>query len=120
VTNPFSTIQILNSPYAIPSRHWELDESGQPIQRTLNERRGFLQPNDPDSYYQSRELVPPEMLADLKRAKIVITNYHAFKLRERLEIAKDTRNGRELIPECFTFVVRRANLPKARQVHALE
>jgi len=42
-----------------------------------------LQPNDPDSYYQSRELIPNDMLDDLKRAKIVITNYHAFKLRER-------------------------------------
>ena len=39
-------------------------------------------PNDPDSYYQSRELVPTDMLGDLDRAKIVITNFHAFKLRE--------------------------------------
>ncbi len=31
------------------------------------------------------------MLADLGRAKIVITNYHAFKLRERVDIAKSTR-----------------------------
>jgi type III restriction enzyme len=59
---------------------------------TIKDRLRVLQPNDPDSYYQSRELVPPDMLADLKRAKIVITNYHAFKLRERLDIAKGTRN----------------------------
>ncbi len=32
------------------------------------------------------------MLTDLQRAKIVITNYHAFQLRERLEIAKGTRS----------------------------
>jgi type III restriction enzyme len=50
-----------------------------------------LQPNDPDSYYESRELVPADMLADLERAKIVITNYHAFKLRERMEVSKGTR-----------------------------
>lgn len=31
------------------------------------------------------------MLPDLERAKIVITNYHAFKLRERLEISKGGR-----------------------------
>ena len=31
------------------------------------------------------------MLADIERAKIVITNYHAFKLRERLEISKGGR-----------------------------
>jgi type III restriction enzyme len=28
------------------------------------------------------------MFDDVKRAKIVITNYHAFKLRERIEISK--------------------------------
>jgi type III restriction enzyme len=28
------------------------------------------------------------MLADIDKAKIVITNYHAFKLRERLEVSK--------------------------------
>jgi type III restriction enzyme len=46
-----------------------------------------LQPNDPDSYYESRELVPSDMIEDVKRAKIVITKYHAFKLRERLELS---------------------------------
>lgn len=51
----------------------------------------MLQPNDPDSYYASRELVPGDMLSDLDRAKIVITNYHAFKLRERLELSKGGR-----------------------------
>jgi type III restriction enzyme len=51
-----------------------------------------LQPNDPDSYYASRELIPNDMLADLERAKIVITNYHAFKLRERVDISKGGRS----------------------------
>jgi type III restriction enzyme len=50
-----------------------------------------LQPNDPGSYYASRELVPGDLLGDIKRAKIIITNYHAFKLRERLELSKGTR-----------------------------
>jgi type III restriction enzyme len=31
------------------------------------------------------------MLDDVKRAKIVITNYHGFKLRERMELSKGTR-----------------------------
>ena len=43
------------------------------------------------SYYESRELVPHDMLADLDKAKIVITNYHAFKLRERTDLSKGTR-----------------------------
>ena len=41
---------------------------------------------------QSRELVPSDMLGDLERAKIVITNYHAFKLRERMELSKGGRS----------------------------
>jgi type III restriction enzyme len=58
---------------------------------TIKDRLRVLQPNDPDSYYASRELVPPDMLDDIQRAKIVITNYHAFKLRERVEISKGGR-----------------------------
>jgi type III restriction enzyme len=59
---------------------------------TIKDRLRVLQPNDPDSYYSSRELVPNEMLDDVKRAKIVITNYHAFKLRERIDLSKGGRS----------------------------
>jgi type III restriction enzyme len=59
---------------------------------TIRDRLRVLQPNDPDSYYQSRELIPSDMLPDLDRAKIVITNYHAFKLRERIELSKGGRS----------------------------
>ncbi len=59
---------------------------------TIRDRLRVLQPNDPDSYYQSRELVPGDMLPDVARAKIVITNYHAFKLRERVELSKGGRS----------------------------
>ena len=59
---------------------------------TIRDRLRVLQPNDPDSYYRSRELVPNDLLPDLDRAKIVITNYHAFRRRERFEIAKGGRS----------------------------
>lgn len=59
---------------------------------TIRDRLRVLQPNDPDSYYASRELVPNEMLADIARAKIVIVNYHAFKLREKVDISKVGRS----------------------------
>ncbi|HEX7448052.1 MAG TPA: DEAD/DEAH box helicase family protein [Pirellulales bacterium] len=59
---------------------------------TIRDRLRVLKPNDPDSYYQSRELVPADMLGYLERAKIVITNYHAFKLRERMELSKGGRS----------------------------
>ncbi|MBE3604872.1 DEAD/DEAH box helicase family protein [bacterium] len=61
---------------------------------TIKDRLRVLQPNDPDNYYTSSELVPSDMLDDLKKAKIVITNYHAFKLRERMDISK---GGRQLL-----------------------
>jgi type III restriction enzyme len=58
---------------------------------TIRDRLRVLQPHDPDSYYEDRELVPRDMLRDLDRATIVITNYHAFKLRERVELSKGGR-----------------------------
>ena len=61
---------------------------------TIKDRLRVLQPNDPDSYYTERELVPSDMLEDIGKAKIVITNYHAFKLRERIELSK---GGRQLL-----------------------
>ena len=61
---------------------------------TIKDRLRVLQPNDPDSYYKDRELVPGDMLDEVNRAKIVVTNYHAFKLRERIELSK---GGRQLL-----------------------
>lgn len=58
---------------------------------TIKDRLRLLKPGDPDSYYQSRELVPAEYLDELGKAKIVITNYHAFKLRERMDISSGGR-----------------------------
>jgi type III restriction enzyme len=58
---------------------------------TIKDRLRVLQANDPDSYYVSRELVPIDMMEDLKKAKIVITNFHAFKRRERIELSAGGR-----------------------------
>uniref|UniRef100_E6PG78 Type III restriction enzyme, res subunit n=1 Tax=mine drainage metagenome TaxID=410659 RepID=E6PG78_9ZZZZ len=58
---------------------------------TIKDRLRVLKPNDPDSYYRARELVPADLLAELGQAEIVVTNYHAFKLRERLELSKGGR-----------------------------
>lgn len=58
---------------------------------TIKDRLRVLQPNDPDSYYKDRELVPDDLLDDINRTKIVITNYHAFKLRERVELSAGGR-----------------------------
>jgi len=61
---------------------------------TIKDRLRVLLPNDTESYYANRELVPSDMLADIAQARIVITNYHAFRLRERLEVSS---GGRRLL-----------------------
>ena len=70
---------------------------------TIKDRLQVLQSNDPSSYYRERELVPNDMLGDIERAKIVITNYHGFRRRERIEVSK---TGRALLqgrgPELHT------------------
>jgi type III restriction enzyme len=37
--NEFFEHPVLNSPYQYPSRHWELDDAGQPTQRIIERRR---------------------------------------------------------------------------------
>src|SRR5215211_7743614 len=59
---------------------------------TIRDRLRVLLPEDPESYYRSRELMPADMLGDMGKAKIVITNYHAFKRRETLDLSKVGRS----------------------------
>ena len=58
---------------------------------TIKDRLRVLQPNDPDNYYSTRDLVPNDLIDEVRRAKVVITNFHAFKLRERMTISAGTR-----------------------------
>ena len=39
MSNPFFDHPILNSPYRLPGRHWELDSDGQPTQKIIETRR---------------------------------------------------------------------------------
>lgn len=50
---------------------------------TIRDRLRVLLPSDPNSYYRELDIVPPEYRGDLDTAKVVITNFHAFKRRER-------------------------------------
>src|SRR2546427_8786150 len=58
---------------------------------TIRDRLRVLLPNDPENYYRQRDVLPPELLEKLERAKIVITNYHAFLPRERGYAARLTK-----------------------------
>jgi type III restriction enzyme len=59
---------------------------------TIKDRLRVLQPSEPGNYYDTREIVPPEMLPEIRRAEIVITNYHAFQHRETLPMPKAARS----------------------------
>ena len=59
---------------------------------TIRDRLRVLLPNDPDNYYRQRDIVPAQLQDQLGRAKILITNYHAFQLRERVTAGKITKS----------------------------
>jgi len=59
---------------------------------TIRDRLRVLLPNDPDNYYRQRDIVPAQLLDQLGQAKILITNYHAFQLREKVAVGKITKS----------------------------
>src|SRR5271169_6442587 len=58
---------------------------------TIKDRLRVQLPNDTNSYFRDRELVPTDMIGDVERAKVVITNYHAFRRREHVEVSQTGR-----------------------------
>lgn len=60
---------------------------------TIRDRLRVLQPEESDNYFDDakRRLVPPEMLGDLRRARVVVANFHAFQLRETLSVKPEAR-----------------------------
>jgi len=58
---------------------------------TIRDRLRVLLPNEPGNYYRWLDLAPEEMRADLDKARILITNYHAFQLREKGDASSNTK-----------------------------
>ena len=58
---------------------------------TIRDRLRVLLPSDPGNYYRQRDIAPAHLLTELGKAKIVITNFHAFKLRELGDASKLTK-----------------------------
>jgi type III restriction enzyme len=58
---------------------------------TIRDRLRVLQPHEPGNYYRWLDLVPEEMRGELEKAKILITNYHAFQLREKGDASGNTK-----------------------------
>ena len=58
----------------------------------------MLYPSNSENIYQALDLVPTDLLESVRKARIVITNYHAFMLREKEQVPKLDRlilGGRE-------------------------
>lgn len=65
---------------------------------TIRDRLRVLNPGDPSNSYEFFDLVPSDLMDAVRRARIVITNYHAFMLREKEQVSKLNRQilgGRE-------------------------
>jgi type III restriction enzyme len=58
---------------------------------TIRDRLRVLLPNDPQNYYRQRDILPTQSLEQLGQAKILITNFHAFLLREKVAAGKITK-----------------------------
>lgn len=58
---------------------------------TIKDRLRVLLPNDPQNYYRQRDVLPSTSMEELGKAKIIITNFHAFKQRELGDAAKLTK-----------------------------
>jgi len=80
---------------------------------TIKDRLRVLLPNDPQNYYKQHDIIPSDLLPELDKAKFVITNFHAFKLRERVAAGKLTKqllkqnNGNNPFTETPDQMVRR-------------
>ncbi|NWJ49129.1 MAG: DEAD/DEAH box helicase family protein [Chloroflexi bacterium] len=59
---------------------------------TIKDRLRVLLPNDPQNYYRQRDLLPPDLMEQLHKAKLVITNFHSFKLREHTDAGALTKS----------------------------
>jgi len=59
---------------------------------TIRDRLRVLLPSDPENYYRQRDIVPSHLLDQLGQAKILITNFHAFQLREKIAAGKITKS----------------------------
>ncbi|MCR4412946.1 MAG: DEAD/DEAH box helicase family protein, partial [Thermoguttaceae bacterium] len=59
---------------------------------TIRDRLRVLLPSDPGNYYRALDIVPADLMSQLGQAKIVITNFHAFKRREKVKVARLTKD----------------------------
>ena len=55
---------------------------------TIRDRLRVLIPSEANNYYKERDIVPVQLFGELLQAQILITNFHAFQLRDKLKTGK--------------------------------
>jgi len=58
---------------------------------TIRDRLRVLLPNDPNNYYRQHDLLPADLMEELHKAKILITNFHTFLPREKVAAGSLTK-----------------------------
>ena len=66
---------------------------------TIRDRLRVLQPGDPGNYYDLRDLIPADLRGQLGKAQILITNYHAFLLKDSREIKGVSSTTRRILTQ---------------------
>ena len=82
MSNPFFEHPILNSPYKIPTRHWELDDQGQPTKK--QSRTAVALHSSPQFPNQKSE----RGLAN--RGRLFLTKAKDYQLRNKLMIQRQS------------------------------
>jgi type III restriction enzyme len=59
---------------------------------TIRDRLRVLLPNDPGNYYRKFDILPSDLLQELCKTKIVITNFHQMKPREKISAGRLTKS----------------------------
>ena len=70
---------------------------------TVKDRLRVLLPSDPGNVYRERDLVPPDLLYGLHKATVVVTNFHAFALRETREGKGASRTTKQVLDPTGTL-----------------
>ena len=89
--NPFFERPILNSPYAYPARHWELDEAGQPTQQIIDRRR-LAEFVTPIPKAQGR----PQQRLDLDDADGLSTDFQRYEIARINAVRQEVDRWRQL------------------------
>ncbi len=70
---------------------------------TVKDRLRVLLPSDPGNVYRERDLVPPDLLPGLQKATVIVTNFHAFGLRETREGKTASRTTKQVLDPTGTL-----------------